>query len=191
MADSDKKPVLNLVPAILTGTAALLAALTTVYVNVRNDIKGVAAVPVVSAPAVVPVKPAAPVSLRLRLQLQRIAVHQDGAVGNADWRFAVEADGEPLFTLEQQAMSAQGGRNVLVVDEQRQAYASLQMEPARPVSIVVKGWRDGWLGSTSEPLVFGEGTLSAPGSMGPITVQAEDPQDGEFTFYFSAAPLRD
>lgn len=190
MAENDKKPVLNLVPAILTGTAALLAALTTVYVNVRNDIKEADAAQSQTVPVTAVAKPAPAVPSELRLQLQRIAVQQDGAVGTADWRFAVEADGEPLFAVEQDAMNAQGGRNIVVIDAQRQAHALLQLEPARPVSIAVKGWRDGWLGSTGEPLAFGEGTLSASGAMGPITVEAENPQDGAFTFYFSAAPVR-
>ena len=37
MADNDKKPVAHVVPAILTSAAALIAALTTVYINVRGD----------------------------------------------------------------------------------------------------------------------------------------------------------
>lgn len=187
MADNDKKPVISLVPAILTGTAALLAALTTVYVNVRNDIKSASqgATPATASAA------ASDQPQQLRLQLQRIAVQQDGAVGSADWRFAVEADGEPLFALEQEDLNSQGGRNIVAVTDEHAASASIELAPGRPLSIVVKGWRSGWLGAEREPLVFGEGTLSGAGAMAPVTVAAEDGRDGVFTFYFSAAPTRD
>ncbi len=189
MADGDKKPVINLVPAILTGTAALLAALTTLYINVRNDIRpepSVTAMPDAGMEQRAPAQP-----LQLRLDLQRIAVQEDGAVGAADWRFAVEADGEPLFAIEQEALNSQGGRNIVVIDDARQAHASLELEQNAPISLVVKGWRSSWMGSGGEPLVFGEGTLSGAGVMGPITVEAADAGKGSFTFYFSAAPARD
>lgn len=189
MADNDKKPVINFVPAILTGTAALLAALTTMYVNVRNDIKPDAPTPAAAAPAANAA--GSTQAQELRLQLQRIAVQQDGAVGTADWRFSVEADGEPLFAIEQEGMNSQGGRNVVVIDEERGANAALELAPAGPISVVVKGWRSGWLGSDGEPLVFGEGTLSGAGYMAPIVVAAEDAGNGAFTFYFSATPPRE
>ena len=194
MADSDKKPVLNLVPAILTGTAALLAALTTVYVNVRNDLKSEVASPAAvtvtaSKIASAPTVPALPQPLRL--QLQRIAVQEDGAVGNADWRFAVEADGQPMFALQQDSMSAQGGRNIVVIAADRDAQATLELAPGQRLPIVVKGWRSGWFKSGSEPVVVGEGVLSAAGALAPVSVTAEDVKKGSFTFYFSAAPQPD
>ncbi|HLM54299.1 MAG TPA: hypothetical protein VK325_12090 [Pseudoxanthomonas sp.] len=196
MADSEKKPVLNLVPAILTGTAALLAALTTLYVNLRNDLNPApAAAPVpVAAPhtsvqAPEPPTPAQPQVLCL--QLQRISVQQDGAVGSADWRFAVEADGDPLFTLEQEGLNAKGGRNIVVVDQARQARVALELPPGKTMTITIKGWRSGWFKSGDEPLVVGEGTLAAAGALAPIKAQAADPGKGAFTFYFTANAVRD
>lgn len=193
MADSDKKPVINLVLAILTSAAALAAALTTVYVNLRNDLKSAAAAPVVVAAPVSKVEtpPIAALPQNLRLQLQRIAVQQDGAVGDADWRFAVEADGQPLFALQQDSMSAQGGRNIVVIAEDRNAQATLELAPGQRLPIVVKGWRSGWFKSGSEPVVVGEGVLSGAGALVPVAVKAEDEQKGAFTFYFSADPRTD
>ena len=194
MADNEKKPVITHLPAILTGSAALLAALTTVYVNVRNDLKDdPAPPPAVVAPAkpmqARPEVPAAPQELQLRLQ--RIAVQQDGAVGNADWRFAIEADGQPLFAFEQDSMTSEGGRNIIVVGEDRDASASLELTPGKRIPITIHGWRGGWLKKTDAPVVKGEGWLSAAGTLTPITVKADDAKKGSFTFYFSATPRKD
>ena len=194
MADNEKKPVITHLPAILTGSAALLAALTTVYVNVRNDLKGEVAIPpAIIAPAVpLPAKPELPAAPQeLQLRLQRIAVQHDGAVGTADWRFAIEADGQPLFAFEQDSMTSEGGRNILVVAEDRDASAMLQLPAGQRIAITIKGWRGGWLKKSDAPLVSGEGWLSDAGALAPIPVQAEDGKKGAFTFYFSAIPRKD
>jgi hypothetical protein len=190
VADNEKKPVINHLPAILTGSAALIAALTTVYVNIRNDIKDETPPPaVVAAAKPAEAKPAAPAGPQeLRLQLQRVAVQQDGAVGNADWRFAIEADGQPLFAFEQEAMTSEGGRNIVVVGEDRNARANLELGPGKRIPITVKGWRGGWFKSSDQPTVSGQGWLSSAGSLAPIAVKAADESKGAFTFYFSAAP---
>lgn len=193
MADNEKKPVIHVMPAILTGAAALIAALTTVYINVRNDLKSDVTPPAVVASAKPakpePAKPAQP--LELRLQLRRVAVQQDGAVGDADWRFAIEADGQPLFVFEQESMTSEGGRNIVVVSEDRDAQAALELTPGKRIPITIKGWRSGWFKGASEPLVQGEGWLVSAGALAPITVKATDEAKGAFTFYFSAAPERD
>jgi hypothetical protein len=136
-----------------------------------------------------PVEPAAP--QQLRLQLQRVAVQQDGAVGTADWRFAVEADGQPLFSFEQESMTSEGGRNILVLGEDRDVNATLQLQPGKRIPITIKGWRGSWLKKSAEPLVSGEGWLSAAGALTPISVKAVEPKKGAFTFYFSAIAEKD
>lgn len=195
MADNDKKTVITHVPAILTGSAALLAALTTVYVNVRSDLKGETATPpAIVAPVTRPVetRPEAPVApLDLRLQLKRVAVQQDGAMGSADWRFAIEADGQPLFAFEQDSMTSEGGRNIVVVGDDRDASATLQLQPGQRIPVTVRGWRGGWLKKSEAPLVSGEGWLSAAGALAPIAVKAQDEKKGAFTFYFSAVAQKD
>jgi hypothetical protein len=190
VADNEKKPVITHLPAILTGSAALLAALTTVYINVRNDLKGDAAppVPVVAEAKPVEAKPEQPAQpQQLRLQLQRVAVQQDGAVGTADWRFAIEADGQPLFAFEQESMTSEGGRNIVVVGEDSDAHASLELMPGKRIPVTIKGWRSGWF-KKSDPVVLGEGVLAGSGPLAPIVVKAADEGKGAFTFYFSAVP---
>lgn len=192
MADNEKKPVITHMPAILTGSAALIAALTTVYVNVRNDIKDEAPPAVVATAKPAEAKPAAPAGPQeLRLQLQRVAVQHDGAVGNADWRFAIEADNQPLFAFEQEAMTSEGGRNIVVVGEDRNARASLELAPGKRIPITIKGWRSGWFKNSDQPAVSGQGWLSSAGSLAPIAVKAADESKGAFTFYFSAVPEKE
>ncbi len=187
MADNERKPVVHVVPAILTGAAALIAALTTVYVNVRGDRH---AATTTAAGAAATAKPAATPTAqaqRLRLQLERIAVQHDGSIGTTDWRFTVEADGEPLFVLTQDDLDETGGRNVVVP---RDAQAELRLEPGRPATIAVEGWRGSRLRiGEGKADVHGTGSLSAGGAMAPRKVSATQERDGAFVFYFSAVAL--
>lgn len=189
--DKEKKPWVGTMPGILTGSAALLAALTTVYVNVRDDVRGESA-PVAQAVPQAPAVHAAPVGpQKLQLALQRIAVRHDGEMGAADWRFAVEADGQPLFAFEQDALNDEGGRNVVVADDLKKAQASLELAQGQRIALTVKAWRSGWFTSSATPIATGEGTLSAAGTLAPIVVKAANEKKGAFTFYFSATPGKD
>lgn len=192
--DKEKKPWVGTVPGILTGSAALLAALTTVYVNVRDDVRGKPE-PVAQAAPQAPVAQAAPVQpigpQKLQLTLQRIAVQHDGELGTADWRFAVEAEDQPLFAFEQEALNDEGGRNVVVADDLKKARASLELASGQRIRLTVKAWRSGWFTSSAEPVATGEGVLTAAGAIAPIAVKAVDEKKGAFTFYFSAVPDKD
>jgi hypothetical protein len=182
MADNDNKPtskpIVHVVPAILTGAAALIAALTTVYVNVRGDKSSHSATTVASAP-----RSAAPAAVTLRLRVDRIAVQHDGSIGTTDWRFAVTADGQPLFVFAQDALDETGGRNVALPTD---AAGDIQVANGKPVKISIDGWRGSRLRLVQgEPDVHGEGMMSVAGSSA-IKVQAQKPQAGAFVFYFSA-----
>jgi hypothetical protein len=191
-----KKHIVATVPAILTGTAALIAALTTTYVSLRDgkpqmpekaQITAVAqpvenpsktAVPAIVPPAVVPTE--RPVVL----QVERIAVHSDGTAGTTDWRFAVEVDDEPRFTFEQTRLTDEGGRNIAMPED---ATTTLRLAVGKPAKITVKGWRYSALhAATAVPDAQGEGQLGADGKPEPIQVSAAEPDKGAFTFYFSA-----
>lgn len=190
--DKEKKPWVGTVPGILTGSAALLAALTTVYVNVRDDVRQPAATPQAAAHVAAPVtsmRPAGP--QKLQLALQRIAVRHDGEMGAADWRFAVEADGQPLFAFEQDALNDDGGRNVVVADDLKKARSSLELAPGQRIVLTVKAWRSGWFSSGAEPVAIGEGRLASTGALAPIVVKAADEKKGAFVFYFAAVPEKD
>jgi hypothetical protein len=181
-----RKPALQHVPAILTGSAALIAALTTVYVNVRGNKDEPAQQPstpaAAAAPTATPPAPTAIAPEHVQLSLDRIAVEHDGSPGTTDWRFTVEADGEPLFAFQQDELDDQGGRNVA-----RPADAAGALRLAgKPVHIVIKGWRGSWFKGGSAPDATGEGMLMPSGNIHPLRVQAEKSEAGAFVFYFSA-----
>jgi hypothetical protein len=196
MADNDNKPtggkpIAHVVPAILTGAAALIAALTTVYVNVRGDHppppQPAAATTVATPAARQPVAPVVQAARKLQLQVDRIAVQHDGSPGTTDWRFTVEADGEPLFVFSQDDLDDSGGRNVAVPEH---AAGNLELAPGARVRITVQGWRGSRLRLVQgAPDVRGEGVLAAAGALAPLQVQAGEPGDGAFVFYFSAAAV--
>lgn len=186
MADNDKKPVAHLVPAILTGTAALIASLTAVYVNLRGDKP--ADKPVVAAEqkeqTAVANKALPPLpSDKVQLQLDRIAVEHDGSIGTTDWRFAVEADGQPLFVFQQDGLDDTGGRNIV---NPKDVQAVLRLPAGQRGKITVKGWRGSRLRLIEgEADVTGEGAVG-DGALAPIPVKAMKDSAGAFVFYFSA-----
>jgi len=189
MADNDKKPVAHLLPAILTGLAALIAALTGVYVNLRDDKTAPSPLPSPATATVQAKAPSVPAQARpekFRLQLDRIAVQHDGTVGTTDWRFAVEANGQPLFVFQQDDLDDTGGRNVATPKD---AGAVLRLLPAQANRITIKGWRGSRFRlSPGEPDVSGEGAMSDSGVVAPIEVRAQQADAGAFVFYFSATP---
>jgi hypothetical protein len=191
-----KKHIVATVPAILTGSAALIAALTTTYVSLRDGTSpaaaktqiAAAAQPVENSPKAIAAAAAqtaaVPSERPVVLQVERIAVHSDGTAGTTDWRFAVEVDDEPRFTFEQDRLTDEGGRNIAMPKD---ASTTLRIAVGKPAKITVKGWRHSALhAASSVPDAQGEGRLGADGKPEPIQVSAADIDLGAFTFYFSA-----
>jgi len=191
MSDDPKKPIFHLLPAILTGSAALIASLTAVYVNLRSEHDAPAPKPAIAA---VPVDKPAPVVAprapeQFRLRLDRIAVHHDGAMGAADWRFTVEAEDDPLLSFGQDDLDDSGGRNVA---QPKDVASVVRIKPGAGSRITVKAWRDRRLRfGEGTPDAEGEGRLNADGSIAPLQVAAKNPDKGAFVLYFSATPLPD
>lgn len=181
MADNEKKPIAHVLPAILTGAAALIAALTTVYINVRGD-KSPQASEQTTAVATAP-RTTAPASVTLHLQVNRIAVQHDGSIGTTDWRFAVAADGQPLFVFGQNDLDETGGRNVALPTDAR---GDILFTAGKPVNITIQGWRGSRLRLLQgDADVQGEGKLAMNDPSAAIKVQADKPDAGAFVFYFS------
>lgn len=199
MNDAERKPWYQTLPAKLGAGVVFLVALTTLIGNVleladkrATPTPAPTAAPSATMPATAieddaPVMPAVEpkrASERLELQLDRIVVRRDGTVGTTDWRFAVEADGQPLFVFSQDDLDDTGGRNVALP---RDAGARLRLAEDVTSKITVKGWRGSRFRlPNTEPDAVGEGSLAGDGALAPIVVAAEEPTDGEFVFQFSA-----
>jgi hypothetical protein len=191
MPDQDKKPFVHLLPAILTGAAALIASLTAVYVNVGHDKPAqperVVATPPPHAAASLPAAAAASSTPRtLKLRLDRIVSQHDGSMGTTDWRFAVEMDGQPLFVFQQDDLDDTGGRNVVLPKD---INSEVELVSGKTSRIEVKAWRGSRLRLVEgEPDAHGEGTLAGAGALDPLAVAAAKPEKGAFVLYFSAIP---
>jgi hypothetical protein len=192
MPDPEKKPLLHVLPALLTGVAALIASLTAVYVNTRGDrpaapqqvSRPAASQAAVSTPALAAAA-AASVPRTVRLRLDRIAVQHDGSIGTTDWRFAVELDGQPLFVFQRDGLDDTGGRNVVLPKD---VGGNVDITPGKPARLVVKAWRGSRLRLVEgEPDAQGEATLAGSGALAPLAVAAAKPGKGAFVLYFSAA----
>lgn len=189
MPDQDKKPLLHVLPAILTGAAALIASLTAVYVNTRGDRQATpqqVAQPSVQQSAPAPALVAESAGPRtVHLRLDRIAVQHDGSVGTTDWRFAVELDGQPLFVFQQDDLDDTGGRNVALPED---IGSNIEITPGKATRLAVKAWRGSRLRLVEgEPDAHGEGVVTATGALAPLVVAASKPEKGAFVLYFSAA----
>ncbi len=200
MTDNERKPWYQQLPAKLAAGTVFLVAVTTLVGNLmelddRRRQRSVPAAQPVSASATTPATSAtgdsAPVAnaepagpQKRRVAVERIVVQHDGSPGTTDWRFTVEADGEPLFAFSQDDLDDTGGRNVAAP---REAAALLRLESGRSAILVVKGWRGSRLRMPGgDPDATGQGTLSPSGRIAPLRVAAAEPGAGDFVFHFSA-----
>lgn len=195
MSDDPKRPWYTQLPAKMAAVVVFLVAITTLIGNVMElvDKRSAAAAPIPTpVPAAVPQSAptaaaavASPVeSDKLRLQLERIAVENDGSMRTTDWRFSVEANGEPLLVVQQDEMDDTVGRNVVLPED---AATVMRLAEGQRSTLTIKGWRGSRLRMPgTAPDVTGEGTIASTGALTPIRVGAADSGAGVFMFYFSA-----
>lgn len=196
MSNEPHKPTrLALVPSILAGSAALIAAASTLYVNLRED-------PAPPAPTVAIVAPAAPAAGAvspaaapahtaataprvLRLRLERVQVDNDGSAGSTDWTFQVNADEQPLFTVAMPALNDKPGQNLVRPADAAAASADVEVPSTKSVSIRVSGWKKRLLpGAPAE--LGGNAWLTLGLNKTVVTLKGEDPKGPQFVLYFSA-----
>jgi hypothetical protein len=151
-------------------------------IELRQKQREADAVPAVAS-SQAPVTPVqAPQATTATLNVERIVVEHDGSPGTTDWRFAVLADGEPLFAFAQDDLDDGDGRNVAVP---REARGVLHFRAGSDVRIEVRGWRESRL-----RLVDGAADATGEGRVGPgtatqaIRVAAQDAAAGAFVFHF-------
>ena len=194
--DPQHRSRLSHVPAILAGSAAFIAALSTLYVNLRSapaTAQAPAATPVVQAPvATTPAAAPAPVdeapkAKLMVVSLDRVQVENDGSAGSTDWTFEVSADGEPRFTLDMPALTDKPGKNLVRPHDPAQASAEVLFLPAKQVEFAVKGWKHGFLpGSGAE--ISGSAKVNWNFDKLTVHVAGDKPKSPAFTLYFKLSP---
>lgn len=187
------------VPAILAGSAALIAAVSTLYVNLRGDAQpapepavveqtapAAVATPDAAAPVAAPAAPAVPQVMTVRLD--RVQVERDGSVGSTDWSFQVNANDKPLFAVAMPALDDTPGENLARPSESEEASAEVELPPGKNVEISVSGWKKkGWLpGARAE--VSGKAWLATGINGTVVTLTTDKPKGPQFVLYFSVSP---
>lgn len=193
MTTDQKKTRLAVVPSILAGTAAVIAAASTLYVNLRDD-RGQADETIVATTSSTPVtaksevKLAAPaVAQRVLLRLDRVQVDNDGSAGSTDWTFQVSADGEPLFSVPMPSLSDKPGENLARPEDREGASAEVELLAGKSIALSVSGWKKGFLpGSRSE--VSGKAWLTSGFNRATVTLRTDKPKGPQVVLYFSATP---
>lgn len=199
-SEETKKHWIAIAPSILTGLAALIAALTTVYINVRNDNKTTQpAVSAQAAPVVAPdkaaitqLKPALPISNTVDLRLDRIRVDNDGTMGTTDWTFDIKNGERSLFSVPFKALTDKAGANIVAPGDATPAQASLVLAATGSSEIIVEGWKQAWSGKTQVPDVIGKAILNAEDGSFVIEASSQKAGGPAFVLYFNSrkTPLK-
>jgi hypothetical protein len=186
------QPWYRQLPAKAAAVVVFLVALTTLAGNLlelRRQ-RQVEAQPAAAAPQTpAPPPPATPTQAQDQdasadLRVERIVVERDGSPGTTDWRFAVLADGEPLFAFGQDDLDDGDGRNVAVP---REAQGVLHFRGGRDVRIEVRGWRESRLRPQPGAPDARGGAVIGPGTVAQaVRVAASDPAAGAFVFHFGS-----
>ena len=192
-SEETKKHWIAIAPSVLTGLAALIAALTTVYINVRNDIKTTQ--PAASAQAAAAVvskkvahtqtKSAVPSSITVDLQLDRMRVDNDGTMGTTDWTFDIKNGERSLFSVPFKALTDKAGANIVAPGDAAPAHASIVLAGTGSTEITVQGWKQAWSGKAQVPDVIGKAMLKADD--GSFVIEATSKKAGgpAFLLYFN------
>lgn len=189
------KPWYRQLPAKAGAVVVFMVAVTTLAGNLmelNNKRRQPEPAVTTPAPGVDPAAPATPPlpapagPVKLRLVLDRIVSEHDGSPGTTDWRFTLEAEGEPLLAFQQDDLDDTGGRNVASL---RDVDAILRLAAGRDARITVKGWRASRFRLPgTEPDAKGQGMLTPAGVIAPIRVSAKEARGGAFLFYLSVDP---
>jgi hypothetical protein len=193
--ETNKKHWLAHAPSILTGSAALIAALTTVYINVRSNKSAPAAaaqvLPAVSSSNATmtlssPAPALTPASRReIDLRLDRVRVDNDGTMGTTDWTFDIKNGERSLFSVPFKALTDKAGDNIVAPKEASLAHARLVLAAGDMPDITVRGWKQAWSGKAHSPDVLGQGKLNVDDGSLVIEARSEETGGPAFVLYFN------
>jgi hypothetical protein len=192
-AKPDKKFYMQHLPGILTGSAALLAALTTVFVNVRGDKNP----PETPAPAVATAQPAIkptqmvpdnsllqPKEVVMQIRLDRMRVDNDGSIGTTDWTFDMQVDGRSMFSIPFQALTDQPGSNLVQPQDPAMAQSLVNLAGSASKELKISGWKSRQ-GAGVSPDVQGAATFSEKDKSISVELKPTSGDSGAFVMYFS------
>ncbi len=199
-SEETKKHWIAIAPSLLTGLAALIAALTTVYINVRNDktapaistpAASVAATPAPVAETVASaIKPSSPQTKIVGIQLERLRVDNDGSMGTTDWTFDVQNGERSLFSVPFKALADNAGDNIVVPKDASLARAKVTATTGGTQEIIVRGWKQTWSGKAKTPDVIGHAKLNADDESLVIEVKSEKVGGPAFVLYFNTRVIQ-
>ncbi len=202
-AEETKKHWVAHAPSILTGLAALTAALTTVYVNVRNDKPVATAAPQVvqvagtvpqAAPATEPAAtnsvPAKQSSKTLDLQLARVRVDNDGTMGTTDWTFDIKNGERSLFSVPFKSLTDKAGENIVAPEPAAVTHANLTVAAGNMPEITVRGWKQAWSGKAQAPDVTGVAKLNPDDDGFVVEAKSEKTGGPSFVLYFNTRSIK-
>ena len=190
MPPDQKSSRLSHVPAILAGSAAFIAAVSTLYVNMRDKPAPTPAATEQAAPATDTPAPAAAVPAaphRFLLRLDRVQVDNDGSIGSTDWSFEVKANGKPLFAVPMPSLTDKPGANLARPADVEAASAEVELPAGKNIELSVSGWKKGLI-SSAKAEVSGKAWMLTGGNDTVITLVGEKPKGAHFVLYFSATP---
>ncbi len=190
-SEETKKHWVAHAPSILTGLAALVAALTTVYINVRNDksaptpLARAAPTAMLSSAAMTPSKRLPVQAKIINLQLERVRVDNDGSMGTTDWTFDIQNGERSLFSVPFKALVDNAGENIVTPKDAALARANVSIAAANTPEINVRGWKQAWSGKAKTPDVIGKAKLNADDDSMVIEVKSEKAGGAAFVLYFN------
>jgi hypothetical protein len=191
--ETNKKHWLAHAPSILTGSAALIAALTTAYINLRNDksVPAAQVVPVTSSGKATTTSanstttPAVTSTKALDLLLDRVRVDNDGTIGTTDWTFEIKNGEHSLFSVPFKALTDKAGDNIVAPKDASLAHSRLILMAGNMPDITVHGWKQAWSGRAQSPDVIGHAKLNVDDGSLAIEAKSEKADGPAFVLYFN------
>jgi len=179
---------------VMAAAAALIAAVSTAYVNLRSQPAPVPAPGPVAVTAPAPAASASSAAVAIAqkpvamvLRLDRLQVENDGSMGTTDWNFEVSAAGEPRFTLPMRSLNDKPGHNLVRPPSPDDAATELHLASDQQLKVDVRGWRDGLLGNPGTE-ISGSGWISGKADKLSVHVGGDAAKSPAFTLYFTLAP---
>jgi hypothetical protein len=123
-------------------------------------------------------------SQSLQLKLARLRVDNDGTLGSTDWTFDIQSGGRSLFAVPFKSLTDKAGANLVTPADPELASSILVIKPGKSADIVVRGWKQGWIGKAANPDVIGQAQINSDDGSLVIEAKSEKAGGPAFVLYF-------